>query len=84
MKVAWTKHLKSEEERKKFEAFVKGSSTVLDRLATLLREKAAENQVFKKEDYNSPSWAYQAADRNGYNRALNEVLLLLNLTEEKN
>jgi hypothetical protein len=36
----------------------------------------------KSSDYDSPSWAYKQADQNGYNRALNDIIQLLNLKEE--
>jgi len=51
----------------------------LDRLQTILGEKIEANKVFKKEDYKSPSWAYEAADRNGFVRALQTVIDLLEM-----
>jgi len=35
-----------------------------------------------KSDYDSPSWAYKKADRNGANRAYATVRKLLNVQEE--
>ena len=33
-------------------------------------------------DYDSPSWAFKQADRIGYNRALTQVLDIINLDKE--
>ena len=33
-------------------------------------------------DYDSPSWSHKMADRIGYNRALTQVLDLINLDKE--
>jgi len=33
-------------------------------------------------DYNSPSWAYKQADQIGYNRAIQDVLKLIDIKEK--
>jgi len=73
----WTKHLRDEEERKRFAEIVKGSSLVLDQLASILEKKLQARVVFGEEDFKNPSWAYEAADRNGYIRALKETIKIL-------
>lgn len=79
LSVLWTKHLKDEEERKKFKDYVLTSNGVLNRLETILKDKMEMREVFKEEDFKSNSWAYEAADRNGYNRALIEVLNIISI-----
>jgi hypothetical protein len=39
-------------------------------------------EVVPQADYDSPSWAYKQADRIGYNRALTQVLDIINLDKE--
>lgn len=77
LSVLWTKHLRDKEEIKRLTEFVLSSTPVLDTLAGILERKMQENEVFKKEDYKDPSWAYACADRNGYVRALTEIVTLL-------
>jgi len=38
----------------------------------------------KMDDYESPSWAYKRADQDGFNRAIKEVLNLINITNKDN
>lgn len=75
--IKWTSHLKSVEEQEKFRAYVLSSVGVLKRLADILESKVDAREVFKEEDYNSPSWAFKQADRNGYVRALREIQQML-------
>lgn len=77
LSVKWTSHLKTDEERKSFTEYVLASIGVTDRLVVLLREKLKEREVFTEGDFQNPSWAYMAADRNGYVRAIQEMIRLL-------
>jgi hypothetical protein len=52
------------------------SKFLLNRLDTVIRTKIDETERVSVKDYDSPSWAYKAADREGYIRALKELLLL--------
>lgn len=72
--VSWTKHLSTPEEKERFAQFVRSSGPVLDRLAELLTDKRNGIEVFGTEDYKDGSWAYRAADRNGYVRAIDEII----------
>lgn len=69
---------KAGEDKDKFAAMIKGSGQVLDRLTEILKDKRSNNEVFRTEDYKDGSWAYRAADRNGYIRALEEIINLIN------
>ncbi len=77
LNIKWTSHLATEEEKKSFTEYVLASNGVTDRLVVLLREKVKEREVFAEGDFKNPSWAYMAADRNGYVRAIQEVIRLL-------
>lgn len=77
MKISWFSHIKDPKDQKNFKEYVKASYSVLERLSQMLEQKKSNVEVCKAEDYNSPSWAYAAADRNGYVRALNEVIQIL-------
>ena len=68
----WCKHLKGEE-KASFEAFVRSSFPVLERLKDLIGEMNKADAPSKKTDYDNPSWAYRQADHNGYARALKSI-----------
>ena len=46
------------------------------------KTKKDKESVTPAADYDSPSWAYKQADRNGFNRAVTTVLDLINLDKE--
>ncbi len=43
-------------------------------IAKVINRKLQEAENSSKNDYNNPAWAYFAADREGYKRALKEIL----------
>ncbi len=57
------------------EQFYKQSKNFREALTVLLEKKLKKFVQF--EDYETPAWSHKAADRNGYNRALQEVLELI-------
>lgn len=75
--VDWIKKVKEEHK----EAFVESVliNPVVERLREILKEKAKDRNTFKEVDYNNPSWGYFAADRNGYLRAIEDILKLLEI-----
>jgi len=81
----WTKNLRTEEEKLRFQSSVIGAKPVLDRLNDLLTE--AEQQLdkglMKESSYDSPNWALKAADRNGFIRAISTIKQLINLDQQK-
>lgn len=81
---AWTRHLKTPKEIEDFESTLKRSSFILGRLKTLLKEwqEELERQEGKVEDYDSPSWAFKQASRNGEKHQLRKVQDLLAFLEE--
>lgn len=78
MKTTWFTHL-PRDQQEGFKKQVLSSRDVLERLQKMLEDKKTE--VVLSTDYESPSWAYKQADRNGYDRALTEVINLLNMKD---
>lgn len=74
MKTIWFMDL-PKDQQEGFKKQVTSAKDVLEKLEELLKTKMKE--IVLTEDYDSPSWAYKQADRNGYNRALTEVLNIL-------
>lgn len=78
MKTAILKGLTGES-RKEMEREFEASSLLRRRLAALLLEKVDTRRVkaLSEDEYSSPNWAYKQADKVGYERALHEVMSLL-------
>ena len=74
MKTIWFMDL-PKDQQDSFKKQVSSAKDVLEKLEEIVKTKMKE--VVLSEDYNNPSWAYKQADRNGYNRALTEVLNIL-------
>jgi hypothetical protein len=68
------------DEQEGFKREVKSAKNVLDKLEQIVKSKTKE--IVVTDDYDSPSWAYKQADRNGYNRALIEIINILHLDQE--
>lgn len=85
MQVDWTKHLKTPEERERFKNSVLSARPVLERLNDLVNEyqETGDKSVRNLSSYESPSWAYRAADQNGFNRAFSMIKALINLDQQK-
>lgn len=75
MQIDWIKGL-SDAEADNVAKTLKNSRVLLDRLDTVVKNKIEETERVSTNDYDSPSWAYKAADREGYIRALKYILLL--------
>lgn len=76
----WFSHL-PKNQQDEFKKQVIGSQKILDRAAEIVYNKSIVETRPSVEDYDSPSWAFKQADRNGYLRALNEIYNLLKLKE---
>lgn len=79
LQMVWTRHLKDPKKKKDFEQYLRNDTLVLGRLQEILKEryKDLEYSEERDSDYDSPSWAYKQAHRNGYKTALNFVNDLL-------
>lgn len=75
----WTKHLRTEAERKEFSALVLNDRIVLDRLSAIVEEKLSglQSREVSATEYDSPSWAYKQAHLNGVKSGLTAILKLL-------
>lgn len=82
LSLVWTKHLKTDEERREFEKTVRHDTLVLGRLEEIIQEKLSglENREVSLDDYNNPSWAYKQAHMNGIRKGLTEILDLLKIS----
>ncbi len=81
---AWTKHLKTEEEKEQFQRQLIGAKPVLNRLAALLKEKEADLDRSDKSlaSYDNPNWSYRQAHKNGYSSSVSNTLNLIDLERE--
>lgn len=72
---AWTKHLKTEDEKTRFKNEVLGSKRVLQRLQELIKETEDDLNTIElnTEIYDIPNWDYRQADMNGFRRALKTI-----------
>jgi len=80
MKAQWYKECKTKEDKVKVRQTILSNRESLDRLKEILGPMLKETPP--SADYDSPSWAFKQADRIGFNRALNQVLDLINLDKE--
>lgn len=82
MQTKWFSSLpKSEQED--FKKLVLGSKKVLDKLHEICYNTIQNEVKTQEADYDSPSWAFKQADRNGYIRAYRELLALVDLDSDK-
>lgn len=81
MQVKWTSHLKTNEDKYDFGKIVKSqlNGIVFERLRQIVLEKieSYDKPIKQEQDYDSASWAYKQAHRNGATSALNEILNMI-------
>lgn len=80
MKAAWFKDCKSKKQKEAVAQVLQSNRESLDRLKEILEPMLKDTTP--AADYDSPSWAYKQADRNGFNRAVTTVLDLINLDKD--
>lgn len=78
MKTSWTQGLNKEAAAAMAASF-QASGSLRERLCILLKKKEESNKQKMRSvsAYEAPNWAYMQADAIGYERALNEVISLL-------
>jgi hypothetical protein len=81
MKSHWFKQCKTKEDKESVRQTLMSNRESLLRLEVILESLLKESP--SSADYDSPSWAYKQADRIGYNRALNQVLDIINLDNKE-
>lgn len=84
MNLAWTRNLSDQTEIDRFTQSLQ-NSIVLDRLYDLLSEMKTEQERTEQgtDQYDNPNWEYRQADRNGYLRALNQIIKLTDPDQRK-
>ena len=75
MNTKWLKGYKGQERETRKQEIL-SNYRVLEILDEILETKKPSTP-----DYESSGWAYQAADLNGYNRAIDEIKKLINIKE---
>lgn len=85
MFIDWTKHLSTPEEKEAFSRTVSRAKHVLDRLKKLIENdlEAISKSELSIKAYDNPNWAYRQAHANGYKKALNNLLTLVDLNKQK-
>lgn len=76
MKTSWFKGL-PKQEQEEVKASFKSSLRTRERLEELCEEKLESASNPYKGQYENPNWAYLQADSIGYQRALKEIISLL-------
>lgn len=71
----WTKGL-NDLDKTAIETTIRKNRTLLDRINVICEMKIKELEVSALADYDSPSWAYRAADKEGQKRALRYIMSL--------
>jgi len=74
----WYKHLKGVE-AEQFKDYVRNCTSIRERLTDILEEKLP---TCKEVDYDCPSWSHKQADSNGYERALKEMLRIIEIRDQ--
>lgn len=75
LKTTWTQGL-DQKEKEAFELAFR-NSPIPERLEEIVNKRLQESLKTSESDYDSPSWAYHQADRNGFIRGLEYVLNLI-------
>jgi len=84
MKAAWYKDLGSSpsaDQKRERNRELESHKSTLDRIYNILKDRL--DYTIPSSDYEDTAWAYKQADRNGYNRAIKEVLDLVNIENNR-
>lgn len=81
----WTKNLSDPKDKERFQSSILGSRPVLERLQELLdeEEKDLDSSELKEATYDTPSWAYLQAHKNGQRSMIRKIKTLINLDQQK-
>lgn len=76
----WFRQLpKAEQEERK--RFIQSNKKVLDLLDEILYNISIEESKSSKEDYDSPSWAYRQAHKNGELAMIDKIRKIIQIKE---
>jgi len=79
----WVSHLKDSKEREDFTNKLLGSRFLLDKLSEIVYNIVKMESRPSTKDYDSPSWAYLQAHRNGRLEAFEEILKLISISDKE-
>lgn len=84
MYLDWTKNLKTDEDKTKFQSSLMSGKTALDRLLEILQEyeNSLERSEIDPKVFDTPNWAYLQAYKNGYRACLSKIKTLINLDDQ--
>lgn len=79
MKTKWLAYVKDEDARKEIELAFNSGALLRKRLAVMLKRKQRQSyeKSFLEDGYDTPNWALKQADARGYERAIEEIISLL-------
>ena len=77
MKTVWTASVKDRQVKEDIKASFKASTVVRRRLKEMCQGKVESSFSLSKDSYDCPNWTYKQADTVGYQRALKEIMSLL-------
>lgn len=85
MITAWSKHIEDPNGKADFESEVRGSVRVLDRLSAIVTEMetSLNRSEIDPKSFDTPSWAYLQAFKNGQRLAYKQIKSLINLDQQK-
>lgn len=81
---AWTRNLKTDDQKDRFLKHLKSSHRVLERMQEILDEEilALEAAEISHKIYDAPNWDYRQAHTNGFKQAMKAVSKLITLDQE--
>jgi hypothetical protein len=84
MITAWTKHIKDEEQKKRFQNDIINSKSVLFRLDELIQEelRTLEKTEENPKVYDLPNWDYRQAHYNGYRQMASVIRKIININDQ--
>lgn len=85
MYTKWTQHLKTDEEKKRFEEAIMNSKNVLVRLDQIIEEieETLDRSETNPKVFDSPNWAYLQAFKNGCRAGYDTIRKLIDLDQQK-
>ncbi len=82
---AWTKNLKTDEDKSKFLGMLFRARHVFERVLELIdeNEKSISFSEVSPKAYDNPNWHYRQAHANGYKQCLRDFKKLFTLDQEE-
>lgn len=82
---AWTKHLKTDDEKKQYVESLQRAGWLLEHIKQLINtsQEALSAAEVSPKSYDNPNWAYRQAHSNGYKQALKDFTKLLTLDQKE-